>query len=469
MEDSNNKGNSKTYIEPGSVNTISTVEKSGKRKWQYAIQPQGKLYNIRTVLSVFYLIVFFALPFIKYKGAPLVMFNFPERTFIIFGRVFMPQDLIVLGVAMIVFLVFIIIFTLIYGRVFCGWMCPQTIFMEMVFRKIEYWIEGPANKQKIADKGKWTTKMWMKKILKHIIFFLISFIIANTFLAYIIGLDELKKIISEPIGQHFLGFVALLMFTGVFYSVFAFIREIVCIVICPYGRLQSVLLDKNSIVVAYDKIRGEPRSKKRGEDKGDCIDCHMCVHVCPTGIDIRNGTQLECVNCTACIDACNMMMAKVNRPPDLIKFASENNIEKNEPTRITNRIKGFSVALVALLALLGVLIIRQTLFDTQILRTAGQVMQENPDGTITNLYRLKVTNKSRKTEPFKLVVDDKSAELQYAGKVSDSLAAGQSLDEQFFIKKNKDAVTKRRSEIKVKVMNGSELVETKELIFIGEY
>ena len=461
--------NDKTYIEPGSVNTISTVEKSGKRKWQYAMQPEGKLYNIRTITSIIYLVIFFTLPFIKYKGAPLVMFNFPERTFIIFGRVFMPQDLVILGVAMIIFLLFIIIFTLIYGRVFCGWACPQTIFMEMVFRKIEYWIEGPAHKQKIADKAHWTTKTWMRKIFKHVIFFTISFIIANTFLAYIIGIDELKKIVTEPVSQHFLGFVALLIFTGVFYSVFAFVREIVCIVVCPYGRLQSVLLDKNSIVVAYDYLRGEPRSKKRGADKGDCIDCHMCVNVCPTGIDIRNGTQLECVNCTACIDACNMMMAKVNRPPDLIKFASENNIEKGEPTRITNRLKGYSVALVALIGLLVVLLIRQTMFETQILRTAGQVMQENPDGTISNLYRLKVTNKSRNTEPFKLELQDKNAQLTYAGKQVDSLKPGESIDQQFFIKKNKEAVTSRRSEMGVKVLNGNRVIETKDVIFIGEY
>ena len=276
MSDTNDK---KTYIVPGSRDTISTVEKSGKRKWQYAIQPKGKLYNLRTILSIIYLAIFFILPFLKYNGQPLFLINLPDSTFILFGRIFTTQDFIVLGVGMLAFLLFIIVFTLAYGRVFCGWLCPQTIFLEMVFRRIEYWIEGPAKKQRIADQGKWTSALYVKKAVKHVIFFLISFLIANTFLAYIIGIDELKKIITDPISEHFLGFVGIVIFTFVFYAVFAFVREIVCIVICPYGRLQSVLLDKNSVVVAYDHVRGEPRSKKREADKGDCIDSVSYTHL----------------------------------------------------------------------------------------------------------------------------------------------------------------------------------------------
>ena len=466
--------NKETKILPGSINTISTVEKSGKRKWQYALQPKGKLYNIRTILSVFYLIVFFGLPFIEYKGSPLFLFDLPHSTFIIFGKIFVPTDFLVLGVAMLVALLFIIVFTLIFGRVFCGWACPQTIFLEMVFRRIEYWIEGPANKQKINDHKKWTTGLIVRKVIKHIIFFAISFLIANTFLAYIIGKDELFKIIREPVSQHLGGFLALLFFTIAFYAVFAFVREIVCTVICPYGRLQGVLLDKNSIVVAYDYLRGEPRSKKRKEKDpnlvaGDCIDCEMCVNVCPTGIDIRNGTQLECVNCTACIDACNMMMKAVNRPPDLIKFASENNIANGEKTRVTSRIKGYSAALILLVGFLVVLLATRSLFETKVLRVPGQVLQENADGTVSNLYRVKITSKSRQPEPYRLELNDPNAKIVYVGKHIDTLLPGVNTEETFFIKVPADKIKKRKEVFEMKVMRGKDEIQNKDVIFIGQY
>lgn len=471
MEELNEQQEQKTLIIPGSKNTISIVEKSGKRRWQYAMQPKGKLYNIRTLLSVFYLVLFFSLPLIKYKGLPLVMLNFPKRIFVLFGKIFTPQDFIVLGIMMLVALLFIIVFTLAYGRVFCGWMCPQTIFLEMVFRRIEYWIEGPANKQKIADKGKWTTEMYVRKAIKHIVFFIISFIIANTFLAYIIGVDELKKIISEPISQHVGGFIALLIFTIVFFAVFAFIREIVCIVVCPYGRLQSVLLDKNSIVVAYDNKRGEPRTKKRNAtNAGDCIDCGMCVNVCPTGIDIRNGTQLECVNCTACIDACNMMMKTANRPPDLIKFASENDIEKGTHTTFNWRVKAYSAALLVLLGLLVTLLVTRSVMHATVLRVPGQVMQENADGTISNLYSIKVNNKSHKTMPYRIELKGlPGAKIEYAGKKLDSLKSGELGEETFFIKVPKESITKRKEKMQIDVMSGNEVMEEKEVIFVGQY
>ena len=460
-----------TNIVPGSVNTISTVEKSGKRKWQYAHQPKGRLYNLRTIISIVYLILFFTLPFIKYKGTPLFLFDFPNATFILFGKIFVPTDFLVLGVGMLVGLLFIIVFTLVYGRVFCGWACPQTIFLEMVFRRIEYWIEGSAKKQYTNDHKKWTTGLYIRKAIKHIIYFIISFIVANTFLAYIIGVDELFKIIGEPFTEHLGGFLSIIFFTLAFYAVFAFVREIVCIVICPYGRLQSVLLDRNSIVVAYNYLRGEPRTKKRKDEPnaGDCIDCNMCVNVCPTGIDIRNGTQLECVNCTACIDACNMMMDAVDRPPDLITFASENNIASGQKTRITTRIKGYSAVLLALLGLLTYLLATRDLFEAKLLRVPGQVLQENADGTISNLYRIKITSKSRQTEPYHLEMEGSAAKIEYVGKHVDSLQPGFNTEETFFLKVPADQIKKRKEVYKVKVMRGNDIIDRKDLIFIGEH
>ncbi len=306
--------------------SIATIGASGKREWIYPQQPKGKLYNARTIVGMVCLALMFGVPFIKVNGNPLLLFNIFERKFILFGLTFWPQDFFLLGLTMITFIVFIVLFTILFGRVWCGWTCPQTVFMEILFRRIEYWIEGDASHQKMLNKGPWNREKILKKTTKRLVFFILSFIIANTFLAYVISIDKLWIIISEPVALHIKGLSSLLVLTGVFYSVYAYFREQVCIVICPYGRLQGVLLDKKSLVVAYDYERGEPRAKiKKNETrtKGDCIDCNQCVKVCPTGIDIRNGTQLECINCTACIDVCNHMMTSVGLPEGLIRLDSE--------------------------------------------------------------------------------------------------------------------------------------------------
>lgn len=464
--------NSNTTDDPGFRDKISTVDTKGKRKWQYVLKPKGKFYTWRSILSLIYLALFFAIPFIKVHGNPLFLFNIPDARFVFFGKVFLPQDFVLLGVGMLVSLLFIIVFTLIFGRVFCGWACPQTIFMEMVFRKIEYWIEGSATKQQKTNNNKWTTEVYIRKTVKHIIFFAISFVIANTFLTYIIGVDQLFKIISEPITEHFVGFVAIILFTVVFYVVFAFVRELVCTVVCPYGRLQSVLLDKNSIVVAYNYIRGEPREKPgraRNTDSGDCVDCNLCVKVCPTGIDIRNGTQLECVNCTACIDACNTMMAKINKPLNLITYASENNIVNGEKPRFTYRIKAYSFMLVLMVGLLVILLVTRSMFDATVLRVPGQTLQENADGTISNLYRIKVVNKNSYKKPYHLAIEGNKGTIAYIGKALDSLESFELKEETFFVKLHPKAITQRKQKITLNIMSGNKVVAQKKISFIGEY
>src|SRR4051812_38193762 len=229
---------------------IATVDEKGKRKWIFAQQPKGKYYRKRTYVSWFLLLLFVSLPFIYVNGSPLFLFNIPEAKFIVFGKIFWPQDFFIFGVAMIAFLVFIILFTSAFGRLFCGWVCPQTIFMEMVFRKIEYLVEGDAGAQRLLAKAPWNAEKVMKKTIKHLVFFSISFIIANIFLAYIIGVKQLLIIILGNPLQHLGGLLSILIFSGIFYGVFAFFREQVCTVVCPYGRLQGVLLDANSMVVA---------------------------------------------------------------------------------------------------------------------------------------------------------------------------------------------------------------------------
>ncbi len=266
---------------------VSTIDDEGKRIWVYPKKPKGPYTREREIVAVFLLIFLFGTPFIKVYGQPLLLFDILNRKFIIFGLVFWPQDFYLFVLATLSFIVFIVLFTVIFGRLWCGWACPQTIFMEMVFRKIEYWIEGDARNQIALNKVPWTSKKIFKKTLKHTIFYIISFIIGNTFLAYIIGVDELFKIVSDPLPEHIAGFSAMILFSGVFYGVFAFFREQVCTMVCPYGRLQGVLLDPNSIVVAYDFERGEPKGKfvrnQERKNLGDCVDCKQCVDVGATG------------------------------------------------------------------------------------------------------------------------------------------------------------------------------------------
>ncbi|MBW7871243.1 MAG: cytochrome c oxidase accessory protein CcoG [Flavobacteriia bacterium] len=455
-------------------NKVSTVDNEGKRKWIYAFQPRGKFYKYRTWLSWFYIILFFGMPFIKINGNPIFLFNIPEGKFSLFGQLFLPQDFVILAIAMLLGIVFIIVFTLLFGRVFCGWVCPQTIFMEMMFRKIEFWIEGPAHVQmKMAKQKVKPRSYYIKRGLKHIIFFGISFVIANTFLSYIIGVDALIEIIRAPFGQHLVGFIALLAFTAVFYFVYAYVREIVCTVICPYGRLQSVLMDKNSMAVAYNYNRGEPRGRKRkgNDDLGDCIDCGMCVNVCHTGIDIRDGLQMECVNCTACMDACDDMMIRVGKPTGLITVASEKQLETNTvgEKSFDLRKKLMITLLIVLTGAFTALIVSRSIFDSTVMRVPGQLYQENADGTVSNLYKIKLVSKSAKTLPYHLEVKEKEAELIYVGQPLDSLRTGEHMEETFFIKIPQDKIKSRKEDLHVQIMSEDRVIQTKTVSFLSGY
>ena len=375
--------------------SIGTIDEQGKRAWVYPKKPSGRYFRYRKYVSYILLIFLFAAPIIKINGNQFLLFNVLERKFNIFGLPFWPQDFYLFVVSMIIGVVFLALFTVVFGRIFCGWICPQTIFMEMVFRRVEYWIEGDRGSQMRLDKQPWDKEKIRKRVLKWFIFFLISFLVANTFLAYLIGSDVVFSYIIEGPINHLSTFIALLIFTGVFYFVFAWFREQVCIIACPYGRLQSVLLDNRSIIVAYDYVRGEAENGRKkfrkNEDRqalghGDCIDCFQCVHVCPTGIDIRNGTQLECVNCTACIDACDEVMDKVGLKRGLIRFASEDNIKKKAPFKFDLRMKGYTAVLTILVGILiGMLFIRTDL-QANVLRLSGQLYQHEANGVISNVY-----------------------------------------------------------------------------------
>jgi cytochrome c oxidase accessory protein FixG len=460
------------YTEESFRDSIATVDKQGKRIWLYPKKPSGRFTRWRNALGLVLLGFLFAGPFIRIGGEPLLKIDILERRFILFGQTFWPQDIHLFVLAFIAGVIFIALFTVVFGRLFCGWVCPQTIFMELVFRRIEYWIEGDRNHRIALDKAPWNAEKIMKKAGKHAIFFGISFLIGNTFLAYIIGSEQLIAIITEPPSAHLGGLIAMLGFSTVFYGVFAFLREQVCTTICPYGRLQGVLLDRDSVVIAYDRVRGEQRAKfRKGEDraamgKGDCIDCKACVVVCPTGIDIRNGTQLECVNCTACIDACDHIMDSIGKPRGLVRYASENEIAENKAFRFTTRMKAYSAVLAVLVAVIVALIATRSDVEATLLRTPGLLYQKQDDGRLSNLYQFRVVNKTSKHLPIRFVVEEPAGEVKLAG--VDIAVDGASLTEgQLFILLPPTAVNPGSTKLRVAVYSGDERLETITTVFSG--
>jgi len=457
--------------------SISTISEEGKRAWVYPKKPSGRFYKYRKWVSYALLAFLFAAPFIKVDGNQFLMFNVLERRFNIFGFPFWPQDFHLFVISMIIGVIFVALFTVVFGRIFCGWMCPQTIFMEMVFRRIEFWIDGDRTSQMRLAKQPWNGEKIRKRLLKWGIFFLISFAIANIFLAYLIGSDQLIQYVSEGPMAHVGTLVALLIFTAVFYFVFTWFREQVCIIACPYGRMQGVLLDDKSIVVAYDYKRGEStegRMKfRKGEDRsakgyGDCIDCKQCVHVCPTGIDIRNGTQLECVNCTACIDECDTIMEKVGLPKGLIRYASEVEIAENKTFKFTNRMKGYAAVLTVLIGvLIGMLFLRNEL-EATILRLPGQLYERKENNIISNVYTYKLINKTSRP-----ISDIRFELLSHQGTITFVKGEGfevpaQDLSEgTLFIEINNAALSGDKDQLKIGVYSGDELIETANARFLA--
>ncbi len=453
-------------------NNIATVDADGKRIWVYPKKPSGRLHQARIAVTAVLLTLLFAGPFLTINGRPFLLLNFFERKFVIFGQAFWPQDFFLLALVLISFFVFIILFTVVFGRLWCGWACPQTLFMEMVFRKIEYWIEGDANQQRKLNNGPWNADKIKKKLLKQFIFISISLLISHTVMAYLIGIDQVKEIVRQPPTEHLSGFIGLVAFTGIFYWVFAWFREQACVAVCPYGRLQGVLLDKKSIAVMYDWIRGEPRGKLKKkvvqQDLGDCIDCKLCVHVCPTGIDIRNGTQLECVNCTACIDACDEVMEKIDRPKGLIRYSSFDAINEGKQRLFTPRVAAYSIVLLALLSFLSFSLVTRSDIETTILKVPGQLYQRTEDGNITNLYNIQFVNKTFEDMVLEVKIENEpSATISKVGEGEVEVPSNSLAEGVYFIKMPQEKIKSASIGLKIGVYRDGELVETVKTKFLG--
>jgi cytochrome c oxidase accessory protein FixG len=452
---------------------IATVDEAGRRVWVYPKKPSGYYHRARIAVTIVLLSILFAGPFIKIGGQPFLLLNVFERRFVIFGHAFWPQDFVLLALVLITFVVFVILFTVVFGRIWCGWACPQTLFMEMVFRKIEYLIEGDANQQRRLNNAPWTTDKIFRKTLKQLIFMAISILIAHTTMAYLIGVEQTFEIVTQPPGANIAGFLGIAAFTAIFYGVFARFREQACIAVCPYGRLQGVLLSKESIVVAYDWLRGEPRGKLRKaapitQTHGDCVDCKLCVHVCPTGIDIRNGTQLECVNCTACMDACDDVMIKIGKPEGLIRLASHNAIEKGNQRIFTPRVIGYTMVLLALLLFVGVALFTRADIETTVLKVPGTTFQRTEDGSIANLYNIEFVNKTFDEIPLHVnVIEPSAAILEKVGEQQIVIPREGLVKVVYFIKMPPSAISSPKTVVRLGVYRNGELIEELKTNFIS--
>lgn len=452
--------------------TIATVDESGKRIWIYPKKPKGKFHNYRILVTIVLLTLLFAGPFIKIGGHPLLLLNIFERKFVILGQAFWPQDFFLLALLAVTFFVFIILFTVAYGRVWCGWACPQTLFMEMVFRKIEYWLEGDANQQRKLNASPWNFNKTWRKGLKHFIFLAVSILISHTVMAYLIGVDQVIEVVSQPPTTHINGFIGLVAFTGIFYWVFAYFREQACTAVCPYGRLQSVLIVKETMAVMYDWIRGEPRTKLKKTESdntaGDCIDCKLCVHACPTGIDIRNGTQLECVNCTACMDACDEVMVKINKPEGLIRLSSHTAIESGQNKLFTPRVAGYSVVLLALVGFLSFMLVSRSDVEITVLKVPGTLYQKTDDGQISNLYNIQFVNKTFEELELELIVlNNSQATISRVGTQRIIIPANDKYEGVFFIKMPSEMITKAKTSVDIGVFSKDELIDKIDTKFLG--
>lgn len=399
---------------------LSTLTAEGKRRWLYPTLSRGRFLKWRGIVAWVLIAAYLAMPIVRINGRPAILLDLLHREFTILGTTFYPTDTVLLMLLFIGTLVAIVLVTALLGRVWCGWACPQTVYMEFVFRPIERLFEGAEHRRKRRDEGPLTFDKAWRKTTKWAAFTVISLLLAHSLVAYFVGWESLLRWMTEPPTQHWGYFLMMAFTTGLILFDFGIFREQMCTIACPYARFQSVLLDRESLIVSYDPYRGEPRGKvsKNGasEDVGDCVDCFACVRTCPVGIDIREGLQMECIACTQCIDACDSIMDNLERPRGLIRYTSETALETGKSRILRPRVLLYGAMMLLVSGLfLGALVAREP-FDVEIVRAPGTPFMELPDGQIANRLRFRVQNQTNRSDQLSIApVTPESVELRIVG------------------------------------------------------
>jgi cytochrome c oxidase accessory protein FixG len=386
---------------------LPTLNEDGSRRWIRPKPAYGKFLRRRRATAYVLMLVFLLIPYIRMRGKPLVLLDLPHREFTLFGTTFLPTDTLLLMLLMMSILITVFLLTALFGRVWCGWGCPQTVYMEFLFRPIERWLEGGRSGSLHLDSLGLRGQLQPRRLAKYAIYFGLALVLAHTFLAYFVGVDQLAVWVRRSPVQHPTSFALMALTTSAIMFDFSFFREQTCLVACPYGRWQSALLDKQSLIVAYDRNRGEPRAKGRVRPAGagDCIDCGACVTTCPTGIDIRDGLQMECIHCTQCADACDEIMRRVERPEGLIRYSSRAALEGEPVHKLRPRVVLYPLALAGSFGGFLFALGTKAPADVTMLRGLGQPYAIEADGRVANQVRIKIANRSRVDHRYAIQVD----------------------------------------------------------------
>ncbi|PAY18310.1 cytochrome c oxidase accessory protein CcoG [Rhodopirellula sp. SM50] len=406
---------------------LSTMERDGSRRWLRPRLSTGSWWQRRRVVAYLLMVVFVLVPHLRIGGNPVILLDIAAREFTILGRTFLPTDTLLLALLMLTVFVSIVLVTAVAGRAWCGWACPQTVYMEFLFRPIDRLFEGTVGKGGKAKRSGGAAL----QIARFGVYVLLCGFLAHTFLAYFVRTDQLTEwVTSSPI-QHPIAFAVMTATLGLMLFDFMFFREQLCLIACPYGRFQSVMLDEQSLIVAYDPVRGEPRKRGKhlpGDGAGDCVDCNQCVVVCPTGIDIRDGLQMECVNCTQCIDACDDVMEKVGSPKGLIRYSSQDSIAGKAKKMFRARTIVYPVILLLLMSGLVFAISTKSGFDARIIRPGGAPFTVYADGTASNEFRVRLVNRTSEPQDYSLIADaEQNVTIEVLDEEKMSLEPGESV------------------------------------------